>query len=186
MNLKNKDLLQAAAYINGEWVKGASQFDVTNPATGDVIARVADLGAAETQAAIDAADAAFKPWAALKAKERAAILIEWQHLIMENLEDLAQIMTAEMGKPLAEARGEIGYGASFIGWFAEEGKRAYGDIIPNTVDSLMMRTLMPRLRARLRVNTAMRGRPVCVPTVFMCRTVSMMPSRRNIPRAHRS
>lgn len=135
MDLKNKDLLQSGGFINGQWVQGAAQFDVLSPANGDVVGQVADLGAEETREAIDAANAAFKPWAALKAKERHAVLMRWYELIMENQEDLAQIMTAEMGKPLAEARGEIGYGASFVQWFAEEGKRAYGDIIPNTVDN---------------------------------------------------
>lgn len=135
MNLKNQALLQSGSYINGQWVAGGAQFEVLNPANGDVVATVADLGASETQDAIAAADAAFKPWAALKAKERAAVLLKWRDLIMANQEDLAQIMTAEMGKPLAEARGEIGYGASFLEWFAEEGKRAYGDVIPNTVDN---------------------------------------------------
>ena len=135
MNLQNKDLLQSGGFIDGQWVQGSAQFDVMNPARGAVIAQVADLGGAETEQAIAAADAAFKPWAALKAKEREAVLLRWHDLIMDNVEDLAQIMTAEMGKPLAEARGEIGYGASFVKWFAEDGKRAYGDVIPNTVDN---------------------------------------------------
>lgn len=135
MDIQNKDLLQSGGFINGQWVKGAAQFDVSNPATDEVVAQVADLGAEETQAAIDAAQASFKPWSKLKAKERQDILMRWHDLIMANKDDLAHIMTVEMGKPLKEAAGEIAYGASFIEWFAEEGKRAYGDVIPHTADN---------------------------------------------------
>ena len=134
MNLKDPSLLKTSAYIDGQWrqAKDDSTFDVTNPATGDVIARVPDMSATETEAAIDAAHAAGPAWRAKTAKERAQSLRRYFDLMMENQEDLAQILTAEGGKPLTEARGEIAYGASFIEWFAEEGKRAYGDVIPST------------------------------------------------------
>jgi succinate-semialdehyde dehydrogenase/glutarate-semialdehyde dehydrogenase len=130
MELTNKALLKSSAYIDGEWVSGSATFDVMNPATGEKVATLPNLGADETRTAIEAAEKAQKLWAAQTAKERSAILRRWFDLIMQNQEDLAQILTAEMGKPLAEARGEIAYGASFIEWFAEEGKRVYGDLIP--------------------------------------------------------
>ncbi|MCJ9430282.1 NAD-dependent succinate-semialdehyde dehydrogenase [Kordiimonas marina] len=132
MKLVDSALLRDKGYINGAWTAsgGGATFDVRNPATGDVVATLPDQGLAETKAAIAAAEAAFGPWKAKLAKERSAILRRWFNLIMENQEDLAQILTAEMGKPIAEARGEIAYGASFIEWFAEEGKRVYGDVIP--------------------------------------------------------
>ncbi len=107
-------------------------LDVVNPATGEVIARVAKCGTAETRRAIEAAEAAQIEWRRRPIKERSAILRKWFNLMMAAQEDLAQILTAEQGKPLAEARGEIAYGASYIEWFAEEGKRIYGDIIPHT------------------------------------------------------
>jgi len=134
MDLKDSRLLKNAAYIDGAWqqAKDGASFDVTNPATGENIAQVPDMTSAETAAAIDAAEAAGPAWRAKTAKERAQILRRYFELMMENQEDLAQILTAEGGKPLAEARGEIAYGASFIEWFAEEGKRAYGDVIPST------------------------------------------------------
>jgi len=134
MDLKDTSLLKEAAYIGGAWqqAKDDACFDVTNPATGEVLARVPDMGATETAAAIEAAHAAGPAWRAKTAKERAQILRRYFDLMMENQEDLAQLLTAEGGKPLAEARGEIAYGASFIEWFAEEGKRAYGDVIPST------------------------------------------------------
>ena len=118
--------------MNGAWIDADSSvtFPVTNPATGEEIAQVADLGQAETTRAIDAAYAAQAPWAARTAKQRSAILRRWFDLIIENADDLACLLTAEQGKPLAEARGEIVYGASFIEWFAEEAKRVYGDTIP--------------------------------------------------------
>jgi succinate-semialdehyde dehydrogenase/glutarate-semialdehyde dehydrogenase len=131
MQLSDKALLRAQAYVNGAWVGSGATFDVRNPATGEVLASLPDLGAEETRDAIDAAELAFKSWRKLQAKERSAILQKWYRLIMEAQKDLAQILTAEMGKPLAEARGEIAYGASFIEWFAEEGKRVYGDVIPS-------------------------------------------------------
>lgn len=133
MKLSDQGLLKTDGYIDGTWVASAQTktFDVLNPATGEKLASVADMGAEETRAAIEAADRAFGPWKALIAKERANILRKWFNLILENQEDLAQMMTAEQGKPLAEARGEVIYGVSFVEWFAEEGKRMYGDVIPS-------------------------------------------------------
>ncbi|HEY0837814.1 MAG TPA: NAD-dependent succinate-semialdehyde dehydrogenase [Azospirillum sp.] len=130
--LKDQSLLQSKAYVNGAWVDAHSgrSFPVTNPATGAELGRVADLGAEETRAAIIAANEAWPAWRAKTAKERAVILRRWFELIMANQEDLAVLMTAEQGKPLTESRGEVAYGASFVEWFAEEGKRVYGDVIP--------------------------------------------------------
>ena len=130
--LKDPSLLATQGYLAGEWVDGedGATFDVTNPARGDVIAKVADLSRAQTAQAIAAAEAAQKEWAAKTAKERANILRRWYDLMMENADDLSTILTAEQGKPLAEAKGEIGYGASFIEFFAEEAKRIYGETIP--------------------------------------------------------
>lgn len=129
------------ALIDGHWVGGTKQFVVTDPANGKVIAQVADLGADETRHAIAAADAALPAWSAMTAKARAAILMRWHGLILENTEALAQLMTAEQGKPLAEARGEVAYGAAFIEWFAEEAKRAYGHTIPTTAASKRMMSI---------------------------------------------
>jgi len=131
--LSDPELLPAAGYVGGKWidaVPGGATFDVTNPSTGETIATLPDMGAAETRDAIDCAYAAQKSWAAMTAKERSAALRRLYELQMENADDLAVILTMEMGKPLAEARGEIVYGASFIEWFAEEAKRVYGDTIP--------------------------------------------------------
>ena len=130
--LKDPSLLATQGYLAGEWIDGedGATFDVTNPARGDVIAKVADLSRAQTAQAIAAAEAAQKEWAAKTAKERANILRRWYDLMMENADDLGTILTAEQGKPLAEAKGEIGYGASFIEFFAEEAKRIYGETIP--------------------------------------------------------
>jgi len=125
-------LLKNKAYIAGEWrdaVSGAT-FEVKNPSTSETIANVPDMGAAETDAAIDAAASAFEEWRQLTGKERSAILRRWLDLIMTEQEGLARLLTMEQGKPLAEARGEIAYGASFIEWFAEEAKRTYGETIP--------------------------------------------------------
>ena len=132
MKLKDPSLLKTLAYVDGAWSKADSgaSFNVTNPATGEVLASVPDLGAAETRRAIEAANAAWPAWKAKTGKERANILRNWFNLIMAHQEDLAVILTAEQGKPLAEAKGEIAYGASFIEWFAEEAKRVYGDTIP--------------------------------------------------------
>jgi succinate-semialdehyde dehydrogenase / glutarate-semialdehyde dehydrogenase len=134
LTLSDTTLLRDKAYVNGEWVAaaGGASFPVTNPVDGRVIGHCPDLLEAETKAAVDAAQDAFPQWATKTAKERASLLRKWYDLMMANQEDLAQIMTAEQGKPLAESRGEVAYGASFIEWFAEEGKRLYGDIIPHT------------------------------------------------------
>ena len=134
MNLISKRF-PTAALINGEWVTSAKTFAVTDPATGEEIATVPDLGAKEAAVAIDAASRALPAWSAKTAKERAIILRRWFDLITAETESLAQLMTTEQGKPLAEARAEVGYGASFIEWFAEEGKRAYGRTIPTTAAS---------------------------------------------------
>ena len=130
--LKDMKLFRQQCYINGKWVDADSgkTIEVTNPATGEVLGTVPLMGAAETRRAIEAANAAWPAWARKTAKERANILRKWFNLMMENQEDLAMLMTAEQGKPLAEARGEIAYGASFVEWFAEEAKRVYGDTIP--------------------------------------------------------
>ena len=130
--LTRKDLICTQAYVGGKWVDASSgkTFDVVNPARGDVIAQVADLSRDDVAGAIELAEAAQKGWVALAAKARANILHKWFELTMAHQEDLAQIMTAEQGKPLAEARGEIAYGASFIEWFGEEAKRVYGQTIP--------------------------------------------------------
>jgi len=132
MQISDKGLFKTQAYINGEWVDsdGGETHAVSNPATGEVIAECASCGTAETRRAIEAAAAAMPAWRSRSAKERAAILRKWFNLMMEAQEDLAQILTAEQGKPLAESRGEIAYGASYIEWFAEEAKRIYGDTIP--------------------------------------------------------
>ncbi len=130
MQLTYTALLRQHCYINGQWHDGEQRIDVTNPANGEHITTVPSLGASETQLAIDAANAALPAWSALTAADRAARLRRWFELLMAHQEDLAQLMTAEQGKPLAEARGEIGYAASFINWFAEEGRRAYGEVIP--------------------------------------------------------
>jgi len=130
--LNDPSLLKTDALINGEWVAGSTRFDVTDPATGLKLADVANLGAEGTHHAIVAANKAWPAWRAKTAKERAAILMKWFQLLHANADDLARIMTAEQGKPLAEARGEVGYGASFLEWFAEEAKRVYGETIPTT------------------------------------------------------
>ncbi|BDI05583.1 NAD-dependent succinate-semialdehyde dehydrogenase [Sphaerotilus microaerophilus] len=130
--LADPSLLKTDALINGEWVAGSSRFDVTDPATGLKLADVARLGATETEAAIAAANAAWPAWRAKTAKERAAILQKWNALLVQHAEDLGRIMTAEQGKPLPEAKGEVVYGASFVEWFAEEAKRVYGETIPTT------------------------------------------------------
>ena len=130
--LKDMKLFREQCYIDGKWVDADSKqtLTVTTPADGSVIGSVPSVGAAETRRAIEAANAAWPEWRAKLAKERAVILRKWFDLMMANQEDLAILMTVEQGKPLAESRGEIGYGASFIEWFAEEGKRIYGDTIP--------------------------------------------------------
>jgi succinate-semialdehyde dehydrogenase / glutarate-semialdehyde dehydrogenase len=130
LQLKDPTLLKSQCYVNGQWV-GAGAADVDNPATGEVLAQVPHMGAADAKAAVEAAEAAFKPWAKKLAKERSAVLRKWFDLVMANQEDIAQIMTAEQGKPLAESRGEVAYAASFIEFYAEEAKRIYGETIPS-------------------------------------------------------
>ena len=129
MKLNDPNLLRVDSYINGGWVSCKTRFAVTNPANGEVIAEVADLGSVEVTAAIDAAVPAQKAWAKRTAKDRAMVMRKWYDLVMANAEDLAVILTTEMGKPLAEAKGEIAYGASFIDWFAEEARRVCGDVL---------------------------------------------------------
>ena len=132
MKLQDAALFRQQAYINGEWVAAgnAATVDIRNPATGERLGAVPDMGQAETAKAIAAANAAWPKWRAMTAKERAAIMRRWYDLMTAAADDLGQILTLEQGKPLAEAKGEIAYGASFIDWFAEEGRRAYGDVIP--------------------------------------------------------
>jgi len=132
LKLKNSALFRQQCYINGEWVNADNKaaLAVTNPVDCSQLGTVPNMGAAETRRAIEAAHAAWPAWRAKTAKERAVILRRWFELIMANQQDLAMLMTAEQGKPLAEAKGEIAYAASFIEWFAEEGKRVYGDTIP--------------------------------------------------------
>ncbi|MES2160161.1 MAG: NADP-dependent succinate-semialdehyde dehydrogenase [Pseudomonadota bacterium] len=131
LTLKDPSLLRQQAYINGEWsdADAGGTLAVTNPATGEQLGTVPLMGAAETRRAIAAANAAWPAWRKKSAKERAAILRKWNDLILENTEDLAQLMTAEQGKPLAESRGEVAYGASFIEWFGEEAKRVSGETL---------------------------------------------------------
>ncbi|HEY2684117.1 MAG TPA: NADP-dependent succinate-semialdehyde dehydrogenase [Steroidobacteraceae bacterium] len=132
MKLNDHALLREHCYIDGRWVGAddSTQIKVNNPATGATLGSIPNMGKEETRRAIAAAGAALPAWAARTAKERAVILRRWFDLMMQHQEDLAMIMTAEQGKPLAESKGEIAYAASFIEWFAEEGKRLYGDIIP--------------------------------------------------------
>ncbi|MEO1909688.1 MAG: NAD-dependent succinate-semialdehyde dehydrogenase [Paracoccus sp. (in: a-proteobacteria)] len=130
LTLNDPSLLETRGFVNGRWIDGKASFDVQDPATGASIAQVADLTVEDTAAAIDAARRAGPDWAAMTGKERSAIMRRWHDLIVANADDLATILTAEMGKPWPEARGEILYGASFIEWFAEEAKRIYGDVIP--------------------------------------------------------
>ncbi|WP_296507732.1 NAD-dependent succinate-semialdehyde dehydrogenase [Rhodoferax sp.] len=128
--LKDSSLLKTDALINGQWVAGASRFAATDPSNGQHLADVANLGAADAEAAITAANAAWPAWKSKTAKERSIILRKWFDLLMANQEDLARIMTAEQGKPFTEAKGEIAYGASFVEWFAEEAKRVNGETLP--------------------------------------------------------
>jgi succinate-semialdehyde dehydrogenase/glutarate-semialdehyde dehydrogenase len=130
--LADPALLKTAAYVNGAWLTGEGTFDVHDPATGKTIASVANLTQQAVGVAIEAANKAWPLWRDKTAKERAAILMEWYRLQMLHADDLARIMTAEQGKPLAEAKGEVAYGASFVEWFAEEGRRIYGETIPST------------------------------------------------------
>ncbi len=135
LKLQDPSLLREQCYIDGRWTGGERRIDVTNPATGERVAQVPQFGAEETRQAIEAANRALPAWRARVAKERSALLRKWFELILANQDDLARIMTAEQGKPFAEAKGEIAYAASFIEWFAEEGKRVYGETIPAPVSS---------------------------------------------------
>jgi succinate-semialdehyde dehydrogenase/glutarate-semialdehyde dehydrogenase len=128
--LNDPTLLKTDSLINGQWVAGTSRFDVNDPATGKKLADVANLGPAEAEAAIAAANTAWGPWKAKTGKERSAILRKWFDLLMANQEDLGRIMTAEQGKPFAEAKGEVAYGASFVEWYSEEAKRVNGETLP--------------------------------------------------------
>ncbi|RQW28641.1 NADP-dependent succinate-semialdehyde dehydrogenase I [Rhodobacteraceae bacterium CH30] len=134
LNLKDPSLLKQQCYLNGEWLDAdnGETIPVSNPATGEIIAQVPKMGRAEAERAVAAAADAFKLWKKKSAKERAVLLRRWFDLMMANQDDLGAILTAEQGKPLAEAKGEIAYGASYIEWYAEEGKRIYGDTIPST------------------------------------------------------
>jgi len=135
LNLQDPSLLRQQCYVDGRWIDGERHIDVTNPATGARVAQVPQLGADETRQAIEAANRALPAWRARTAKDRSALLRKWFELLLANQDDLARIMTAEQGKPFAEARGEIAYAASFIEWFAEEGKRVYGETIPAPVSN---------------------------------------------------
>ena len=131
--LKDSDLFRRQAYIGGRWCDADSgaTLEVNNPATGEILGTVPMMGANETWRAIEAAKDAFGDWSRRPAKERSILLRQWYDLIMANIDDLGALMTAEQGKPLAEAKGEVAYAASFIEWFAEEAKRVYGDTIPS-------------------------------------------------------
>ena len=133
LSLNDPDLLLSRCLVAGQWITAPDTIAVTDPASGRTVGTVPRLGAEDTRLAIAAAEAAWPAWRSRTAKDRAAILRRWFELILANQEDLARIMTAEQGKPLAEARGEVAYAASFIEWFAEEGKRVYGDTIPAPV-----------------------------------------------------
>jgi succinate-semialdehyde dehydrogenase/glutarate-semialdehyde dehydrogenase len=129
--LRDPELLRTQAFIDGHWLSAERGFPVSDPASGELLANVAELGAAETRRAIEAANAAWPAWRGLTAKQRSATLRRWFDLILANSDDLALLMTREQGKPLAEAKGEVAYAASFVEWFAEEGKRVYGEVIPS-------------------------------------------------------
>ena len=128
--LKDPSLLKTDAFINNQWIQGGSTFEVTDPATGRKLAEVANLGPQDAEAAIAAANAAWPAWRSKTAKERSILLRKWFDLLIAHTEDLARLMTAENGKPLAESRGEVAYGASFVEWFAEEAKRINGETLP--------------------------------------------------------
>jgi len=136
MKLQDPSLFRQQCYINGAWVDadGGDTVAVNNPATEETLGTVPRMGASETRRAIEAANAAYPAWRKRTAKERGAILREWYNLMLAHKEDLAVLMTSEQGKPLAESQGEIMYAASFLEWFAEEGKRVYGDTIPQPVE----------------------------------------------------
>lgn len=130
LGIKDTQLIKTFSYINGSWHSSSSSFEVTNPANNEVITKVSDAGKEETELAVKSAKAALASWSAKSANDRASLLRKWFDLMMAHQDDLGRILTLEQGKPLAEAKGEIAYGAAFIEWFAEEGKRVYGDTIP--------------------------------------------------------
>jgi succinate-semialdehyde dehydrogenase/glutarate-semialdehyde dehydrogenase len=132
-SLQDPDLFRRQAYIGGQWcdADNGATLEVNNPATGEILGTVPMMGTAETRRAIDAAKNAWGDWRRKPAKDRSALLRKWHELMLANIEDLGKLMTAEQGKPLAEAKGEVAYAASFIEWFAEEAKRVYGDTIPS-------------------------------------------------------
>ncbi|MFT6194384.1 MAG: succinate-semialdehyde dehydrogenase/glutarate-semialdehyde dehydrogenase [Cognaticolwellia sp.] len=130
LGLQDSQLVKNCSYINGNWHSSEIQIIVTNPANGSVVAKVSNAGVVETELAVNAAKGALKTWSAKSANERAYVMRNWFNLIMQHQDDLGRILTLEQGKPLAEAKGEVAYGAAFIEWFAEEGKRVYGDTIP--------------------------------------------------------
>ncbi|SVC31040.1 uncharacterized protein METZ01_LOCUS283894, partial [marine metagenome] len=133
MEIKNKELFKQQCFVNGKWINANNneKIEVNNPATLEIIGSVPKCDADETKNAIESANSAFKDWKIKTAKERSIVLKKWHDLILENIDDLAHIMTVEQGKPLAEAKGEILMGATYIEFFAEEAKRVYGDIIPD-------------------------------------------------------
>ena len=139
--LKDPSLLKTDGLIDGQWVKGKKRFEVTDPATGRVLTDVADLTPKDVKAAIAAADAAWPAWRGLTGKQRHALLMKWFHLLMAHQDDLGRIMTAEQGKPLAEAKGEVAYGASFVEWFAEEAKRVGGETLATSDPSKRLAVL---------------------------------------------
>lgn len=144
LSLDNPSLLKDQALINGEWLKGTKTFPVSNPATGEIIAQVADLGTEETKQTIQVAHTRFQSWRKTTAKERSRLLRNWYNLIIKNQKDLARLMTMEQGKPLAESLAEVVYGANYVEWFSEEAKRAYGRIIPpHTSDRRLLVTKEP-------------------------------------------
>ena len=139
LDLANPDLLRDAAFVDGSWLAGAASLDVTNPADGTLVGTVPNLGAAETLLAVAAAERAQKEWAKQTGKARGAVLRRWAELVLANTEDLARLMTAEQGKPLAEARGEVAYAASFLEWFAEEARRVTGEVLtPHAADKRLL------------------------------------------------
>lgn len=141
MNLQNRSLLQTGLFIDNNWLTTGSEFPVLNPATGELITKVSDASEADCYTAVETASAAFKTWSATTAKERSSVLKKWFNLITQNTSDLALLLTTEQGKPLAEAKGEIQYGASFIEWNAEECRRTYGEVIPTPAGNKRLLTI---------------------------------------------
>ena len=138
IGITDKSLIKQMSYIDGEWVKSPDHFDIVNPGDGQRLIQVNDGSPDQAVLAVEAAHRQLKPWSALSANERSTLLMKWHALIEANAEDLALLLSLEQGKPLVEARGEINYGASYIEWFAAEGKRAYGDTIPSASHDKMV------------------------------------------------